>query len=251
MPIKEHLYLWCHNAGVYNQGIPGLTEKSDLTPVEAAQCMGIDNIIMVSYAGKPTPPFAPIQEGFAHFSRVIWSIIGDCASRYENPEGYVDEVISLHRRNSNVAGGIMDDFFNPERTFDLNAISQKMHKAELPLWVVVYENQLCQPAVIEQLELCDVISFWTWQARNLAAMEGNLSMLRDKLPSKKLAAGLYMWDFGGEMPLSMQLMRHQCDVALDYLEKGIIDDIILLGSPLVGMNLPTIDFARQWILGLA
>ena len=29
--LKEHLYLWCHNAGVYNQGITGLTEKSNST----------------------------------------------------------------------------------------------------------------------------------------------------------------------------------------------------------------------------
>ena len=161
MSLKEHLYLWCHNAGVYNQGITGLTEKSNLTPVEAARYMGIDNILMVSYAGKPVPPFAPMHEQFIHFRRVIWSIIGDCACKYDNAEAYVDEVISLHRRYPNVTGGIMDDFFNPERKFDLRTISHKMHEAQLPLWVVVYENQLSQTAVMEQLELCDVITFWT------------------------------------------------------------------------------------------
>ena len=247
MSLKEHLYLWCHNAGVYNHGIPGLTEKSNLTPVEAARYMGIDNVLMVSYAGKPVPPFAPIQEQFTHFRRVIWSIIGDCACRYDNAEAYVDEVISLHRRYPNVTGGIMDDFFNPERKFNLKAIARKMHEAQLPLWVVVYENQLSQAAVMEQLELCDVIAFWTWQARNLASMGENLSMLRGRFPSKKLVSGLYMWDFGGEKPLSMHLMRFQCDVALDYLRKGIIDDVILLGSPLVGMNLPTIEYARKLV----
>ncbi len=245
--LKEHIYLWCHNAGVYNEGIPGLEEKSFLTPVEAAAYMGIDNIVMVSYAGKPTPPFEPLQEQFSHFRRVVWSIIGDSSSKHDNPEGYVDDVVSLHRQFNNVTGGIMDDFFNPGRHFDLPSISRKMHAANLPLWVVIYEHQLTEPDIFEQLDACDVITFWTWKARNLSAMEENLAALRKKFPSKKLVSGLYLWDFGDEMPLALQNHRHQCEVALDLLDKGTIDDIIILGSPLIGMGLPTIEWTRQWL----
>ena len=245
--LKEHVYLWCHNAGVYNDGIPGLEGKSLMTPVEAAEFMGIDNILMVSYAGKPTPPFEPIQKQFGHFKRVVWSIIGDSACKYDNPEAYVDEVISLHGRHPNVTGGIMDDFFNPGRNFDLQAISRKMRNANLPLWVVLYEHQLSDTTVLEQIELCDVITFWTWKVRNLFAMEENLFMLRQKFPSKKLVSGLYLWNFGDEMSLTLHHHHYQCEVALDFLEKGIIDDIIILGSPLIGMNLPTIEWTRQWL----
>ena len=245
--FKDHLYLWCHNAGVYNQGIPGLSEKSFMAPAEAARTLGIDNILMVSYGGKPTPPFEPIQEQFSHFKRVIWSIIGDSASTYDNPEAYVDEVISLHKRHPNVTGGIMDDFFNPGRTFDLPAISKKMHDATLPLWVVLYQHQLTESGILEQLENCDVITFWTWKVRDLFEMEENLAMLHKRFPSKKLVAGLYLWNFGDETPLTVHHMQYQCEVALDYLKTGIIDDIIVLGSPLIGMNLPTIDWTRNWI----
>ena len=69
--FQDHLYLWCHNPGVYNS-IEGLDDKSFLTPVEAADHMGIENIIMVSYAGKPVPPFAPIQAEPAVVSLVGW-----------------------------------------------------------------------------------------------------------------------------------------------------------------------------------
>lgn len=245
--LKDHLYLWCHNAGVYNQGIRNLNEKSFLTPVEAAAFMGIENILMVSYGGKPTPPFAPIQEQYTHFRRVIWSVIGDSACKYDNDEAYVDEIIGLHQRYANVTGGVMDDFFSPGRTFNLEAISRKMRAAKLPLWVVVYENQLSDSEVLKKLEACDVITFWIWSIRDIAVMEDRLTMLRKRFPGKKLVSGLYMWNFGDALPLTVNHMRYQCNVALEFLNNGTIDDIIVLGSPLVGMNLPTIEWTRQWI----
>ena len=247
--LQDHLYLWCHDPGVYNS-IEGLNDKSSLTPVEAADFMGIENIIMVSYAGKPVPPFAPIQEGYAKFKRVVWSVIGDSSCKYDNPEAYVDEVISLKRKYPNVSGGIMDDFFHEERSFDLDAIARKMRAAALPLWVVVYDFQLCRQDVLEKLPLCDVITFWTWDVKNLASMEQNLTNLRRMFPEKKIAAGCYLWNFGGDAPLTLRHMEYQCGAALDFLKNGTVDDIIILGSPLIGMKLPSIEWTRNWISNL-
>ena len=245
--LKDHLYLWCHNAGVYNRGIPNLTGKSFMSPAEAAAYMNIDNILMVSYAGKPTPPFAPLHEQYTHFKRVIWSIIGDCVCQYDNEEAYVDEVISLHANYPNVTGGIMDDFFNDGRKFNLDSIARKMRAAQLPLWVVVYAHQLQQPEVWKKLELCDVITFWTWSIRDIASMEENLSMLRKRFPEKKIVSGLYLWNFGDDTKLTLNHMNYQCSAALEYLQHRIIDDIIVLGSPLIGMDLPSIEWTRNWI----
>ncbi|MBO4631583.1 MAG: hypothetical protein J5858_06645 [Lentisphaeria bacterium] len=244
---RDHFYLWCHEPGVYNS-IEGLGGHSSATPVEAADFMGIENIIMVSYAGKPVPPFAPIQQQYTKFKHVVWSIIGDTACKYDNPEAYVDEVISLKRNYPNVSGGIMDDFFNGERSaFDLDAIAGKMCAAALPLWVVVYDFQLCRQDVLQKLEKCDVITFWTWDVKKLASMEKNLTGLHRMFPGKKIVAGCYLWNFGGDLTLTVRHMEYQCCAALDLLDAGIIGDIIILGSPLIGIKLPAIDWTRDWI----
>ena len=245
--LQDHLYLWCHNPGSYNS-IEGLNDKSSLTPVEAAGFMGIENIIMVSYGGKPVPPFAPIQECFSKFKRVVWSIIGDAACKYDSKEAYTDEVISLKRKFPNVTGGVMDDFFHEGRSpFDLDAISGKMRRAGLPLWVVVYDFQLGRSDVPAKLRDCDVITFWTWDVKNIASMEKNLKDLKKMFPEKKIVSGCYLWNFGGELPLTVRHMEYQCNVSLDLLKDGTIDDIIIVGSPLIGMKLPTIEWTRQWI----
>ena len=245
--FRDHLYLWCHDPGVYN-AIDGLHDQSFMTPVEAADYMGIENIIMVSYDGKPVPPFDSIQKDFAKFKNVVWSIIGDSACRYDNAEACVDEVISLRRTYPNVTGGIMDDFFQEGRSrFDLDAISRKMRQAELPLWVVVYDFQIEREDVLRKLQDCDVITFWTWDVKNIACMEKNLMDLRDIFPKKRIAAGCYLWNFGGKLPLSVHHMEYQCNAAKALLCDGTIDDIIILGSPLIGMNLSTIDWTRDWI----
>jgi len=245
--FKDHLYLWCHEPGVYDS-IPGLHDSSSCTPAEAAAFMGIDNIIMVSYGGSPVPPFAPVHEAFSHLKHVVWSVIGDAGCRYDNREGFVDEVISLKGRFANVTGGIMDDFFHEGRSpFDLEAISGKMRRAGLPLWVVVYDFQIGRADVLEKLRQCDVITFWTWDVKNIGSMERDLTGLRRSFPEKKIAAGCYLWNFGGDTPLTLRHMAYQCGAALDLLDGGIIDDIILLGSPLVGMKLPAVDWARAWV----
>lgn len=243
---KEHLYLWCHNAGVYNK-IPQLGGQSDYTPVEAAAYMGIENIIMVVYGGKPVPPFAPLQEKFQHFKKVLWSLIGDSGSLRESPTGDLPEILALQQQYPNLCGGMMDDFFNPGRQFDLDVISSGMRAAGLPLWVVLYTHQLDNPEVWTALEKCDVINLWTWNSQDLRNLEKNLSLVEARMPRKKIALGCYLWNFGGEPALGIEEMEYQCNFAASMLKQGRIQDVVILGSPLIGMQLETIPWTRNWI----
>jgi len=244
--LRDRLWLWCHNAGVYNR-IKSLGDTSDFTPVEAATYLGIHNLLMVVYGGQPTPPFAPIQKKFTPFDRVVWSLIGDAGSKHQDPTADLQEVLALHRQFPNVVGGIMDDFFQRGDTFDLADISRRMRAEKLPLWVVVYTHELDRPDLQEKLELCDVIAFWTWHAKHLPQLPENMARLKAMAPRHKIALGCYLWDFGDGNTLSVDQMRFQCDLGLQYLRDKTINDMIILGSPLVGMNLPTMDWTRDWI----
>ncbi len=244
--LRDHLYFWCHDAGVYNS-YPNLNMQSHCPPEEAANHMGIENIIMVTYNGSPKPPFAAYHERFRSFRKAVWSVIGDLACKYDNDTAYLDDVLALRKQYSNITGGMMDDFFHPGRDFDLATISGKMRAAELPLWVVLYTSQLEWPGIWEKLALCDVINLWTWEGADLRHLERNIAAVREKMPDKKLALGCYLWDFGALREIPPELMEYQCETALRHLQGGSVDDIVILGSPLIGMELPAIEWTRQWI----
>lgn len=248
--LLSRTWLWCHNAGVYNN-IEALHAKSDYTQVEALEYMGIRNAIMVVYGGKPEPPFAPLQEKVKRMDNVVWSIIGDSSSKRNQEKTDIDEVISLSKNYSNVTGGIMDDFFQVNANSSrLEQLSGQMHSAGLPLWVVLYEHELPkaeQYNISELMPFCDVITFWTWNAHHLVNLKANMAKVKELAPGKRIVLGCYLWDFGSGEEISAENMALQLEQGKEWLLDGTIHDMILLGSPLFGMNLPAVEQAKNWL----
>jgi hypothetical protein len=50
--VRDKLWIWEHEAGSHNEGW-GIPRPSRMTPVEGAFYLGIPNIIMIRYNGKP------------------------------------------------------------------------------------------------------------------------------------------------------------------------------------------------------
>ena len=75
--VRNRLWLWSHLAGSYN-GQYSLEGKSTLSPEAAAEFLGIKNICMVRYAGKPVPSdFSNQMQSFKKLNAVVWSVVGD------------------------------------------------------------------------------------------------------------------------------------------------------------------------------
>jgi hypothetical protein len=53
--VKDWLWLWGHDAGSHNESWR-LPKPSRITPVEAALYLGVPNVIMVRYLGRPPCP---------------------------------------------------------------------------------------------------------------------------------------------------------------------------------------------------
>jgi len=108
--IRDRLWIWGHPAGVYNNSyLAPLGEKSTIEPVEAADIMGVRNMIFVRYGGKPRPPFGKYYEPFKKLDRVYWSLVGAGGATSEDERRHV---IRLAEQNENIAGFILDDFFH-------------------------------------------------------------------------------------------------------------------------------------------
>ncbi|MDD5728931.1 MAG: hypothetical protein PHV59_10245, partial [Victivallales bacterium] len=215
--------------------------------------LGIKNVVMVVYCNQPQPPFIDYARQFAGMDKVVWSIIGDKGTKRNNTESDLEFVLDLKPMLPNLQGGIMDDFFDSDREGQLANIkffADQLHAAGLKLWVVVYGAQLEAPGIEAHLALCDVLSFWTWDPEELLLLDNRLNKLKKMVPDKQIALGCYMWDFHREKPISLHHMEYQCNLALKKYAENEISEIIMLGSPLIGMDIEAVNWTRQWLKSL-
>src|SRR5262245_25466454 len=105
--VRDKLWLWGHDAGAHNDGW-GLPGASRMTPAEAAFYLGLRNLIMVRYQGRPPLPFDQYAIPFRPLRRVVWSVVGATGQTDADERAHV---LELAARHSNVVGLMLDDFF--------------------------------------------------------------------------------------------------------------------------------------------
>jgi hypothetical protein len=231
-----------------------------MTPAEAAFYLGIPNLIMVRYQGRPPLPFDQYGVPLRVLKRVVWSVVG-AGGRTDDQERA--HVLDLAARQTNITGLMLDDFFGPEqpaRGEDPAALPPDQLRdlggrltvggRRLRLWAVLYDHQLGRP-LGPYLGLLDVVSFWTWDAEKLRGLEGNLERLAHVAPGCGRVLGCYLWDYGRKQPMPPGLMRHQCEVGLDWLRRKKIEGMIFLASCLCDLELEAVEWTRGWIAQVA
>src|SRR5215471_16537152 len=109
--VQDKLWLWGHDAGAHNDSW-GLPKPSRITPTEAAVYLGIPNLIMVRYQGRPPLPFDQYALPFRALQRVVWSVVG---ARGQTDERERAHVLDLAARHPNLTGLMLDDFFGSEQ----------------------------------------------------------------------------------------------------------------------------------------
>jgi hypothetical protein len=249
------LWLWGHDAGAHNEGW-GLPQPSRISPTEAAFYLGIPNLIMVRYQGRPPLPFDQYALPFRTLKRVVWSVVGAGGQTDERERAHV---LDLAARHPNITGLMLDDLFGSETPAQGGALAAlslgelrdlrtrlSVGGRRLDLWAVVYEHQLEKP-LAPYLELLDRVSFWTWHAEKLRGLEGNLERLKRVAPGCGRVLGCYLWDYGKMKPMPLDLVGHQCELGLTWLRGGEIEGMIFLASCLCDLELEAVEWARNWI----
>jgi hypothetical protein len=254
--VRDRLWLWGHDAGSHNDawGLPG---PSRITPVEAAFYLGIPNVIMVRYSGRPPLPFDQYAVPFRSLRRVVWSVVG--ANGRTGPKER-EHVLALAARQPNITGVIMDDFFagafDEDQRRDLAALSLgqlrqlrsqlRIGRRRLDLWAVLYESQLGKP-LSDYLELLDTVSFWTWDSAKLCDLPSNFEKVEAVAPKRGKVLGCYLWDYGKKRPMPLDLMERQCQCGLEWLQAGRIEGVIFLASCICDLDLEAVEWTRGWI----
>src|SRR5437762_6522180 len=86
--VRDKFWLWGHDAGSHNDGW-GLPGPSRITPAEAAFYMGIPNLIMVRYKGRPLLPLDQFAVPLQALQRVVWSAVGAHGQSDEEERSHV------------------------------------------------------------------------------------------------------------------------------------------------------------------
>lgn len=252
--FRDKLWLWGQSPGSHH-GAFKLPGENRMTPAEGADYFGIRNCCRVVMGDQPSAPFDTHSADLKGMAQVVWSVVGDCGSkRNDNNGDDLDEVLRQALMYSNITGGVLDDFFRPDGTGrysvkEIATIKERLNcfpARRLDLWMVLYEIQLGFN-IKEYLDLCDVVTFWTWKGNHLNKLDDNLKKFAELTPGKRRMAGCYMWDYGNNRPLTMEQMEHQCSIYLQWLERGDIEGIIICSNCIMDIGLDTVEWTRQWI----
>lgn len=265
--LSDRLWMWGHGAGS-TDSLYKIPKGNGIDEADAIRSMGIPNLCVIRWRGLPQPENAddPAKPPFERFcrtltdvKRIAWSLVDGAPEPYERKKRWV---FDLAASMPNFTTLFLDDFFidkphlspgktEPAAHLSLDALRQlRDEMATLPrrpdLAAVLYAYQLDE-SIRQHLELCDVVSFWTWHATDLAALESNFRRYREILPNKRTLLGIYMWDFGNMRPVTPELMTHQLDFALDLFKRGEIEGMIFHCTPLCDIGLDAVERSRRWI----
>jgi len=284
--VRDRLWIFAVHAGA-NDGhleMGNVRGGSRMTPAEGAFWLGVPNMLFIRAYDIPHLPgrdtwrvktsFEQYAISFQPLDRVVWSVVGS------GGEGGMKElpyVLPLARKFPNFTGVYLDDFIidakkQPDGRVagrpallpdELKRARGQMKAVGRPMevWVTLYTHEInesrktaaptyrgCVPPLASFLDQFDVLTLWTWNSDELRELEENLVALEKIAPKKRrIALGLYIWDFHNKKPVPVDLMKHQCDLGLKWLKEGRISDMIFLANTVLDVGLPSAEFSREWI----
>jgi hypothetical protein len=284
--VRDRFWIFTVYAGGDNDYLErgGVRGGSRMTPAEGAFWLGVPNLLLIRSHEQPALPgsqswraktsFEQYATSFQPLDSVCWSVVG---SGGKGGLGELYPVIQLAKKFPNINGIYLDDFIidakkrpdgvvagrpalQPE---ELKKARQSLKSVGRPMdvWITLYTHEItpprkttspafrgCEPPLAEFLDLFDVLTLWTWNSDELAALEENMTALETIAPKKaRIALGLYIWDYHNSRPVPQELMQHQCELGLKWLKAGRIHEMIFLANTVLDVGVPSAEFARQWI----
>ena len=250
--LIDKLWNWGHLEGSYKECT---LLDCKMTPEQFAEEYGIKRSFIISYGGNIHPPFEPYAKRFSCLEEVKWSVLGDASSPLPNSElGNTDDILScIDAGVENITGGMVDDFFSPERMEKyppevLMKIRKKLNAQGLDFWCVLYNHQLDYD-LTEYLKCFDGVSFWIWGCEKINNMDEYLEKFFRLAKNNKTMLGVYVWDFVdvGKQPMDSALFEKQLNRYFHLVADKKTDGIIVCSSVLGDVDLETNKILKRYI----
>ena len=254
--IGDRLWMWGHHRDSFKT-LKGRKEQYNLpydTRIDmAAACseMNIPGCFVVRWTNNPKKADLPeYMKQFAGTKRIGFSITDGAA------EGFDEKVrlgFEYADKMPNLTSLIMDDFWSgAAKGASMDKIAGVREGTEargMKLGVVLYSDANGVKSEFKDvLDLCDEVTFWFWNGKNVGTIEEQVGKLRDLIGTEKpVLLGQYMWDFGGKKPMPAASMELQLGATSRLLSQRAIRGVIFHCTPLVDMDLDAVRVSKDWI----
>lgn len=245
--LSDKLWVWGHPTNAFENKW-SITEKSYMSPGEGIKWLGGKNVFYIptSYVIDPDEQVGLLKD----MKTVGWSLI---------PEN-LDMVIELGKKYPNMKIAICDDFFNVENENNyllyppsrIREIADKLHENGLELWMVVYSKHFrddMRPPVDmrEYFKEFDGATFWFWNESEVEFYEERLNDFFAHTEGIRKMIGCYLYNFGDEIPSTVEPTIYQLEKALEYMKQGKLEGLIMHTNCVldIGHKVPVI--AKEWL----
>lgn len=251
MKLKDTLWNWGHLQGSHNKI---LKYDCKMTLQEFADEYQIPNAFVISYAGNIQPPYDNLAGQLSGLKEIKWSVLGDASTPLpDSPLGWTEDVIDIANKSQNITGGMVDDFFSPERLEKyppvvLKQMQQKLNNSQknLDFWAVLYKSQL-EEDVAGHLDCFDGVSFWLWEQELIDDVEKHVQRFFELAKGKRKMLGIYLYDYASEKVMELSRFKRHLDYAVELLKAGEIEGIIFCSGCIGDMDLQANKYLKEYI----
>lgn len=247
--LRDRTWIWGHGARTLN-GQSGIPDGKPLGEVAAARSLGVSNLAVIRWSGKPQPPYDAFVSNMAKLPGAGWSVVD---SAPESTASKIDAALAIADEAPNLNTLWLDDLFILPMKItpaELDNLRIKAHNRPRPLDLnaVVYVTQMADAGIdLSPLDKVDVVTLWAWDGSDIDLLPEHFARFRKAFPPKRMMLGVYMWDFGASRPIGLARMQRQLDLALQWMKSGEIEGVVFHSTPLVGRPIAEVDMARGWI----
>ena len=254
--IGDRLWMWGHHPDSFDDAqskkeVYNLPHGRRIDMAAACRIMDIPGCCVVRWRNLPRKADLPVyMKQFAQTKRVAFSITDSAAEDFDEK---VRLGFELADQIPNLTTFFMDDFWcsgtkRPpiER---IRALKPELAARGMRLAVVLYsDTNGLKKEFREVLDLCDEVSYWFWNGKNVGGIEESVGRLREFVGKEKpILLGQYMWDFGGKREMPIELMSNQLMASERLLKSRQISGLIFHCTPLVDLDLAAVKLSRLWI----
>mgnify|MGYP007005894815 FL=1 len=227
---------------------------ADVTLIRGAQYYNAKNVVYVY--GPTTEKMLGLHSGF---KRVLCQVNANCrtpgAQEGKNDEENAEHLSKLSLQFPNIVGAMCDDVTTnfqkvvlPE-PFEARYKALKKYNDKLKMYGVVYVHELYHKDFSYIQPYMDTVNLWFWHLDEILDYDQHLLQCQKMFPGKPIIQGIFLHEYGrsdsGNLP---QLLIHQLDKAREYITKGVVEGVIILGDREIRKWPESAEAVRNYLL---